>query len=426
MTRPSDIILERYLADDLVPAERRRVDAYLASGGEGRARLEELRALRQQFLSAEPPERFAHKLATRLAVEEQRASSRPWIRWLLGPSLVAALGAAAVVVMVTTSEEKGTVPALEDAFDSRSAQQSAPGDSMSSAQPVEKPKTDPQPTSEHRQKESAASDKGDGERRVRQLPTGLADALKDLADGGTGSGGGAPFGITGSGRGGGGLGVSGEKKKSKAPRVRREQTPPKDSYGSAEREFSRDDMLDRAPHAEAPSEEPASSEEANGASELKFAEPPSKAEGTKNQLQTTRDARSVSAPRSQTDVAVKGAGVRAVTLAARKDRSLLLRVDVADPVYLAVVSRYRGNYRVEFSARVQPGGGRVFLPIQWRGEGRYEVMVAADGKPVSAAILSKRWESKPKAVPEIAGARIFFTDTVWRSSVQEHDSAVQE
>lgn len=111
--RVSDIMLERYLADDLSAEQRARVEAAVKDSPEAQARLHELDALRESFLTADPPEAFAHRLAVRVAHDTPPA--RPWWRSLLGPSLaVAVAGAAALFFAVRTEDD---APHLESSFE---------------------------------------------------------------------------------------------------------------------------------------------------------------------------------------------------------------------------------------------------------------------------------------------------------------------
>ncbi len=95
-TRPiPDVLLERYAAGDLAPKERRRIEAQLEASPALKKRLEELEAERRAFLAAEPKERFAHLVVTRLAHQGAPPRRRPLWAWLLLPS-----GAAAAAVLV--------------------------------------------------------------------------------------------------------------------------------------------------------------------------------------------------------------------------------------------------------------------------------------------------------------------------------------
>ncbi|MEE8408833.1 MAG: AgmX/PglI C-terminal domain-containing protein [Myxococcota bacterium] len=103
-----DILLERYLADDLSPEQKRMVEVTLENTGEAsdalRRRLDDFTREKAEFLAADPPDRFAHRLAARLAVDDEQAEAAPrarrWWAWILAPSAAAA--ATAVVTVVVT------------------------------------------------------------------------------------------------------------------------------------------------------------------------------------------------------------------------------------------------------------------------------------------------------------------------------------
>ncbi|MBL8952403.1 MAG: DUF4384 domain-containing protein [Myxococcaceae bacterium] len=94
MTAPRPIpeaLLERYLANDLGPDERRSVDERLAASAPDRARLDAMRADSAAFLIKHPPGPVAAKLA-----EPSRA--RGFIGWL-APLALAAAAFIAVVML---------------------------------------------------------------------------------------------------------------------------------------------------------------------------------------------------------------------------------------------------------------------------------------------------------------------------------------
>lgn len=91
-----DVLLERYLADDLGAEARARIDAELASSPALRERLADLQASRDAFLAADPPSRFAHRVAVQAAVTPPRPGRRLW--WALAPAGAAAAGVLVVVV----------------------------------------------------------------------------------------------------------------------------------------------------------------------------------------------------------------------------------------------------------------------------------------------------------------------------------------
>ena len=91
-----DVLLERYLADDLAAEARARIDAELATSPALRDRLADLQASRDAFLAADPPPRFAHRVAVKAAVASRRPGRRLW--WALAPAGAAAAGVLVVVV----------------------------------------------------------------------------------------------------------------------------------------------------------------------------------------------------------------------------------------------------------------------------------------------------------------------------------------
>ena len=91
--RIPDVLLDRYLADDLPAAERARVQAVVDADPAVRQRLADIRAQQQAFLAENPAAPFAHQVAVHLAVagEQERPSKRRRVwAWVLGPSLAAA------------------------------------------------------------------------------------------------------------------------------------------------------------------------------------------------------------------------------------------------------------------------------------------------------------------------------------------------
>lgn len=117
-----DVLLERFLADDLGPDMRRHIEAERDGQPEVRTRLEELTADKQAFLASDPPAEFARRLAGRLemegaaAVAVAAAPARPrrWVAWLLGPSLAAAAAASLVVMFTVTRSSDETTAVLMD------------------------------------------------------------------------------------------------------------------------------------------------------------------------------------------------------------------------------------------------------------------------------------------------------------------------
>jgi hypothetical protein len=117
-----DVLLERFLADDLGVDARQRIEAERDARPEVRTRLEELAAERQAFLEADPPAEFARRLAGRLEMEGAAAAVAPaparprrWVAWLLGPSVAAAAAAALVVTFTVTRGPDEPTAVLMDA-----------------------------------------------------------------------------------------------------------------------------------------------------------------------------------------------------------------------------------------------------------------------------------------------------------------------
>ncbi len=121
--RVKDALLERYLAQDLAPPARARIEAALNDSPEDRARLDELRADTRAFLLAHPPGQL-------VAFLERRSTGPRWPA-LLAPLVGAACAAAfalavgpaatfrdgpptsikgAVVLMVHKKTERGSEP----------------------------------------------------------------------------------------------------------------------------------------------------------------------------------------------------------------------------------------------------------------------------------------------------------------------------
>ncbi|MHB8872950.1 MAG: hypothetical protein ACYC8T_04620 [Myxococcaceae bacterium] len=90
LRRLKDPILERYLADALAPAAKQDLERVLEESEPDRARVAELRADSQAFLTLHPPGQMAARY-------EKQAAKKPW--WQL-PSLLAPLGAAMALATV--------------------------------------------------------------------------------------------------------------------------------------------------------------------------------------------------------------------------------------------------------------------------------------------------------------------------------------
>lgn len=101
-----DDLLERYLVGDLPAAAVARVEEKLGKDPALRARLAELRALRMEFLMADPPAQFAHRVVAKVELERrlQERPERDWGRWLLPLRSAAVLGAVVVVAMTVSSD----------------------------------------------------------------------------------------------------------------------------------------------------------------------------------------------------------------------------------------------------------------------------------------------------------------------------------
>lgn len=114
--RVSDILLERYLVDDLDARLRARVESELKRVPDTQLRLEELARARSTFLAAEPADAFAKRLVDRLAEESAsvdpprkvgwRGGLKRW-GWVLAPSGTALLGAAALGLFALRSFDDG-------------------------------------------------------------------------------------------------------------------------------------------------------------------------------------------------------------------------------------------------------------------------------------------------------------------------------
>lgn len=110
----SDILLERYLADDVSDEQRERIEELAAASPAIHQRLSELRELRDTVLDEVPPDVFAHRLIARLDYLDPEASgSRRWQRWLLGPLALTLGGAAAVLLTVLAPSE---APEIDSVF----------------------------------------------------------------------------------------------------------------------------------------------------------------------------------------------------------------------------------------------------------------------------------------------------------------------
>ncbi len=95
--RISDVLLDRYLAGDLEPQQRARIEARAANDPDLRSRLDERRLAGESYLAKHPAEQFAHLLGARLAQEEEQTS---WLGGLMqGPWAWIPVGAVALVMV---------------------------------------------------------------------------------------------------------------------------------------------------------------------------------------------------------------------------------------------------------------------------------------------------------------------------------------
>lgn len=109
----SDILLERYLADDVSDAQRERIEELAAAFPAVHQRLSELRKLRDTVLDEVPPDVFAHRLVARLDyLEAEPTGSKRWQRWLLGPLALTLGGAAAFLLTVLSPSEAPQIDAV--------------------------------------------------------------------------------------------------------------------------------------------------------------------------------------------------------------------------------------------------------------------------------------------------------------------------
>ena len=113
-----DILLERYLADDLSAELRSQVEDALKSDGDTAERLAFLEKGRGEFLLADPPDQFAHRIVAKVELDRVMGESARGFSWdralrLFGvPSLAMA---AVAVFAITISEDLKDVSPLEEA-----------------------------------------------------------------------------------------------------------------------------------------------------------------------------------------------------------------------------------------------------------------------------------------------------------------------
>lgn len=103
MTEPwrvSDLLLERYLANDLDAEKHARVAEAIKNQPELQARVAALQADTAAFHAAHPPEPFAHMVATQAAHRRGESVKTPWWRRAFVPALVSATAACALVIIL--------------------------------------------------------------------------------------------------------------------------------------------------------------------------------------------------------------------------------------------------------------------------------------------------------------------------------------
>lgn len=109
MTEPwrvSDMLLERYLANDLDAEKHARVAEAIKNQPELQARVAALQADTASFHAANPPEPFAHMVATQAAHRRGESLKTPWWRRAFVPALVSATAACAlVIVLLRTADD---------------------------------------------------------------------------------------------------------------------------------------------------------------------------------------------------------------------------------------------------------------------------------------------------------------------------------
>jgi hypothetical protein len=101
-----DLLLERYLAGDLPEEVQTRVKTTLKEDAALRERLDVLRATRTEFIIADPPAQFAHRVVARTELNKRMNAPQGsrwgrFLRWGVGPSLAAACS---LVLAVTVSD----------------------------------------------------------------------------------------------------------------------------------------------------------------------------------------------------------------------------------------------------------------------------------------------------------------------------------
>ncbi len=96
-TRPSDLLLERYLLGELPADQQRALDRLLATDAELQARLEALRGSNRDVLAAYPVGWMARQIRRRAAAAPRRVA---WPRLALRLWLIPAAAAAALAVVV--------------------------------------------------------------------------------------------------------------------------------------------------------------------------------------------------------------------------------------------------------------------------------------------------------------------------------------
>ena len=116
--RLPDVLLERYLAGDLSEERRTAVERTLQDHPESAERLAVLDQARKEFLLADPPDQFAHRIIAK--VELGRVMDSPnrgfsWGRFVKTLGLPSVAMAAVAVIALTISDDLGDSSPLEEA-----------------------------------------------------------------------------------------------------------------------------------------------------------------------------------------------------------------------------------------------------------------------------------------------------------------------
>ena len=101
----SDVLLDRYLAGDLSGAQRAELEITIAASPELRERLEARRGELAEFLTNDPPARFAHRVAVSVAARTPQRRPLASLRYWLAPAGVLATGVLVTIVMTRPENE---------------------------------------------------------------------------------------------------------------------------------------------------------------------------------------------------------------------------------------------------------------------------------------------------------------------------------